>query len=75
LAASPAGGERLVAGEEVLQDASVQGGLADLAGVSCGVAGLDEQGCHLRGPVLLSRLEVVQVLQVPEEMGVMPISA
>ena len=68
----PVRGERLVAGEEVLQDGSVQDCLPGLAGFSCGVASLDEQAGHLRGPVLFSRLEVVQVLQVPQEMGSAP---
>src|SRR5450756_1690614 len=44
----------------------------DPAGVSRGVAGLDEQGRHAGGPVLLPGLEVVQVLQVAQEMRPAP---
>ena len=39
---------------------------------ACGAAGLDEQGGHLRGPVLPAGLEVVQVLQIPEQVGPAP---
>src|ERR1039457_3879145 len=71
-AGEPGPGKRPVAAGEVLQDAGVQRGLPGVAGVPGGVAGLDEQGGHAGGPVLLPRLEVVQVFQVAQEMRPAP---
>src|SRR5215472_9597835 len=57
-----------VAGDQVLQDGGIQDGLPGEAGVPRCVTGLDQQAGHLRCPVLLRGLEVVQVLQVPEQV-------
>jgi|HubBroStandDraft_1064217.scaffolds.fasta_scaffold278864_2 hypothetical protein len=53
---------------QVTQDVRVQGLLSPGTSVPGGVAGLNEQGGHLHVPVLPSRLELVQVLQVPEQV-------
>src|SRR5262249_42557999 len=48
-----------VTGGDVAEDAGVQGFLLVGAGITGGVAGLDEEFCHLPCPVLLPRLELV----------------
>jgi hypothetical protein len=67
----PGGGEFPVAGDQVLQDGGVQGGLPGLAGGRRGAAGLHEQGGHLRGPFLVAWLEVVQALEVAQQVNLM----
>ena len=68
-------GQCPVAGEQVVQDAGIQGGLAGLAGGCGGVAGLDQEGGQLGCPVLPGGLEVVQSLQVAQQVDLMLISA
>ena len=58
-----------VAGDQVVQRGGLERGLAGVAGGGCGIARLDEQAGHLRRPVLLAWLEVVQALQIPEQVG------
>ena len=71
----PCGGQCPVAGDQVVQDGGVQGGLLCLAGGCGGVAGLDQQAGQLCCPFLLGGLEVVQSFQVPEQVSLMPTSA
>jgi hypothetical protein len=66
------GGQCPVAGDQVLQEDGVQGGLPRLAGGRGGVAGLDQQARHLRCPLLPGWLEVVQALQVPQQVNPAP---
>jgi len=54
------------------RDRGIQDGLPGLAGGRGGVASLDQQARHLRCPLLLGWLEVVQSLQVPEQVNPAP---
>jgi len=60
----PGGGQRPVAGKQVLQDRRVQRGPPGGEGVRGSVAGLDQQACQLGCPGLLRGLEVMQALEI-----------
>jgi hypothetical protein len=69
------GGDGAVAGDQLIQDGGLERGLAVAAGGGCGVAGVQQQAGHLGGPFLGGGPGVVHVLQVAQQVRVMPISA